>query len=147
MIWERFLGRLRRDESGTSMLEFALVLPFLALLVVAMVDFGRGVSIAMALESSARAGAEYGSLFPSDPGGIEVAALDVLGPRLAPSAINIVRECRCGTQLIACELACDGNPSARYVRVEVSYGYQPILPYPGTLKGVSMQGSANFRVK
>ncbi|MCU9847841.1 pilus assembly protein [Defluviimonas sp. WL0024] len=37
----RLLSRLARDERGTTMVELAIVLPFLLLLLLALVDFGR----------------------------------------------------------------------------------------------------------
>jgi Flp pilus assembly protein TadG len=40
----RLLGRLRTEERGTSLTEFALVLPLLLLLVLAMIDFGKAIN-------------------------------------------------------------------------------------------------------
>ncbi len=38
------LARLRTDERGTSLAEFALVLPWLLLLLLAMIDFGKAIN-------------------------------------------------------------------------------------------------------
>src|SRR5438552_5860329 len=51
----------RRSRCGQSIVEFALVFPVLLLLVAAIADLGRIYTSAIAVESSAREAADYGS--------------------------------------------------------------------------------------
>lgn len=50
----RFLTRLRRDERGASVVELALVAPFMAALVIGMTDLSRAYSLKLLLEQSAQ---------------------------------------------------------------------------------------------
>jgi Flp pilus assembly protein TadG len=51
--------RTRRDESGVAAIEFALLLPFLALLVFGTVDVGRAYLIHEQMKNAAREGAAF----------------------------------------------------------------------------------------
>lgn len=59
----RFLAR--RDR-GVSALEFALVMPLVMLIMVAVADFGNALQQAIRLESAARAGAQVAFTHPGD---------------------------------------------------------------------------------
>jgi Flp pilus assembly protein TadG len=54
----RRLVRLRRDERGASIIEMALVAPFLATLVIGMIDISRGYSAKLQLEQAAQRAVE-----------------------------------------------------------------------------------------
>ncbi len=54
-----------RDERGQSLVEFALVVPLLLLLTIAIGDFGRVFTAAVAAESAAREAADYGAFLGS----------------------------------------------------------------------------------
>jgi Flp pilus assembly protein TadG len=51
----------RRSHAGQSVVEFALVAPVILLLLVAIADFGRLYTSAVAVEAAAREAADYGS--------------------------------------------------------------------------------------
>jgi Flp pilus assembly protein TadG len=55
----RAFARLRRDESGISAVEFALVLPVMILLAAGLTEMGRVVNQATTVQKSLRAGAIY----------------------------------------------------------------------------------------
>lgn len=58
----RFL-RVRRDsEAGQSLVEFAMILPVFVLLLMAMVDFGRGFYTWLEVTNAAREGARAGAV-------------------------------------------------------------------------------------
>lgn len=54
-------GRRRFRDAGQSVVEFALVVPFLLLMVVAIADFGRLYTSAVAVESATREAADFGA--------------------------------------------------------------------------------------
>src|SRR4051812_42881987 len=67
----KWLDRLRKEQTGQGLVEFALILPILLLLFLGTVDLGIGYKTYMALTNAAREGARYISLHPSDQTGAE----------------------------------------------------------------------------
>lgn len=68
-----------RSQSGQTMLELALLLPFLLLLLFGVIEMGRYMYISILVANAARAGAAYGATHPGDVfaagyGGIATAA-------------------------------------------------------------------------
>lgn len=59
--------RLLRGESGQSAVEFALVVPFICLLVLALVDFGKGVNYWLDANHLASEGARLASVLGNQP--------------------------------------------------------------------------------
>jgi Flp pilus assembly protein TadG len=61
----------RRDQRGAALVEFALVLPVLALFLFGVVDLGRAYRLKTQLANAAREGAAYAQYFPAhvDSGG------------------------------------------------------------------------------
>src|SRR5688572_2478959 len=58
-------GTRRRDERGAALVEFALLLPFLAILVCGVIDIGRFYGAWNEAKNAAREGAFYGQTFPN----------------------------------------------------------------------------------
>jgi hypothetical protein len=71
---KKALGRLpgrtgrrpKAAESGQTLLEFALMLPFMMLLLLGIAEIGRAAFITITVTNAATAGAEYGSQNPAD---------------------------------------------------------------------------------
>jgi Flp pilus assembly protein TadG len=57
-----FVRRGRSSERGQALAEFALLVPLMLLLAVALGDFGRLFNAAIAVESAAREAADYGAM-------------------------------------------------------------------------------------
>ena len=55
-------GRVGERQHGQSLVEFALLLPLMLLLMVAIADFGRLFNSMIAVESAAREAADYGAM-------------------------------------------------------------------------------------
>jgi hypothetical protein len=60
-VLPRRLRRHRWSERGQSIVEFALVLPIIVFLMVAIIDFGRVYATMLSVESAAREAADYGT--------------------------------------------------------------------------------------
>jgi Flp pilus assembly protein TadG len=62
------LDRVRRNtgQRGTALVEFALLLPFLAIVVFGTIDLGRAYLLWNQVKNSAREGANYAQLHPSE---------------------------------------------------------------------------------
>lgn len=61
--------KMRSSERGQSVVELALLLPFLLTLVLGVVDLGMGVRTYIGLTNAAREGARWVSIHPTDPYG------------------------------------------------------------------------------
>jgi hypothetical protein len=144
--WGR--AALVRSEYGTSLLELAIVLPFLLLLVLGAIDFGRAYYLSIEVANAARAGVQYGVRNPSDFVGMQNAATsdapDVPGLTATPAWGC---ECSDGTNsVLGCSSppACAGNP-VDFVEVTTSATYAPIIPWPGGPLSIPMSGRAKMR--
>lgn len=62
---------LLKDEQGAAVVEFALVMPILALIIFGIIDFGRAFYTLNNIISAVREGARYGAILsaPSSPAG------------------------------------------------------------------------------
>jgi Flp pilus assembly protein TadG len=113
-----------QGERGASVLEAALVLPFLLLLVAGIVDFGGAFNDYIIITNAAREGARYGARFPYDGGGIRAAVIqEAAGVGVTITAGNVTIDPDPGAAPAA-----GGAP----ITVTVTLPYTPLM---GTLLG------------
>jgi len=112
----------RADEHGTAAVEFALVLPLLLVLTLALVQVGLLARDRLLVEAAARAGARSAAVDPS-PDAARTAAL-AAGPGLDPGATS-VQVTRAGGR---------GTPVTVTVDVEDAI----LVPFIGWLLGSSV---------
>lgn len=82
-----------RSESGTSLVELALVLPVFLLLVLGVFDFGNGFNTYIGMSNAVREGGFWIAEFPDDRAGMVARIneeVDRIG--LSPSDITIITE-------------------------------------------------------
>ena len=104
-------GGRRDSQRGNGLVEFALVMPLVALIIVAIFDFGRGVYAYNAVANAAREGARYGVAAPTDDSGIIAKTRQMaLGLDLADLTVTVTR------------------PTADTIRVYVQYVFHLITP-------------------
>jgi Flp pilus assembly protein TadG len=135
-------------EQGASLLEFALMLPFLALLLVGVIDFGRAYYVNVEVSNAAYTGALYGTQNHSDITGMQNAATGD-APDISGMTATATYGCECsdGTNAV---VSCTSQPSCgvnvvNYVQVTTSATYKPIFPWPGIPSSLAMQGVARLR--
>jgi Flp pilus assembly protein TadG len=121
--------RITNFEQGQSLTELALTMSILLILLVGIVDIGRGFFTYMALRDAAQEGALYGSTSPTSTSDIETRVWNnsTLLQNLAddPNADTNVAITVIGSP-------CTGNG----IQVRVSYENFPItMPFLGTLIG------------
>lgn len=165
---------LFRDNRGQALVELALVVPILTLLMLGAVELGRIAYFAIEIESSARAGASYGSVNRGTAGDItmikQAAADDV--PDI--SNLNVTPGTACVCQTItnsstgtsysyqpasgttACSTSYIKSCSAvtatsrqvaiTYVTVATSAQVDPIIHLPGLPQTFTLHGSCKMRV-
>ncbi len=140
--------RILREEHASSLIECALMLPFLVLLLVGAVDFGRAWYINLEVASAAEAGALYGTQYPTDTSGMKAAALlDAPDVTSLSSTATYGNECSDGTSvtpLYTSPPTCAVN-SVEYVEVITSATYSPILAYPGIASSITMGYKSHMR--
>lgn len=141
-------------QKGVALAEFALILPILVLLVVAIIDFGRAVNQSLILESAARAGAEYAALFPEMTTAIEAVIAQTAGSAAQPQVIEVKFYC-----LLAGAVTRENEPNAGFdfelcnefeetwVRVYLQRSFLPSFAYPVPLDAFNMRGEAEFRLR
>ncbi len=84
----------RSGENGQAMVELALVLPLLVLVLMGVLDLGRGIYVYNVVSSAAREGARYGIIHPTNSDGIKNAAINTaVGVNLDPNQIQITLNC------------------------------------------------------
>jgi Flp pilus assembly protein TadG len=154
----KLLKRLRVlccANHGSALVELALITPALTLLLVGAVDFGRAGYVGIEVQNAAHAGAEYGSLNPSNTAGITAAA-----QQSAPNLSNLIVsaptwgcECSDGTSYTAsctttpvCSASnARGSNVVHRVKVSTSAVYKPMAPWPGIPSSITLYGSATIR--
>ncbi|RXS93900.1 pilus assembly protein [Silvibacterium dinghuense] len=138
------------SESGSSLLETALVMPILLLLMAGAIDFGRAYSIAIEVESAAHAGALYGVQNPSDTAGM-ADAVKADAPNLAALTTTATYGCECfdgsqsSTNCVTVPVSCSGENYVNYAQVSASDTYTPIFPYPGIPSSIVLQKTVEMR--
>lgn len=117
-----------------ALVEFALIMPLLVLLLMGILDLGRGVYAYNVLASAAREGARFGILAPSNTSGIQTQAQ---ANTVALGSSTVTVDCsNNGTTFTAAPC----STSNTFLRVTVTYTFQPVtfLIPTVTLTGRSM---------
>ncbi|MGQ0684364.1 TadE/TadG family type IV pilus assembly protein [Bradyrhizobium sp.] len=130
----RFFRRAARDTGGAAAVEFGLIVPMLALMVVGIMDVGLAVHRKMQVEHAAQAGAEYAILNGFDASAISSAvtsATSATGITADPPPENF---CGCATSAgvapLTCGTTCPGGAAAgTYTTVSAKATYSTIINY------------------
>jgi Flp pilus assembly protein TadG len=167
------VGRSKIAESGQTLIEFALMLPFLLLLLLGIVELGRAAFITITITNAATAGAEYGSQNAADASdfiGMQNKALcDANGeatggfscnPGILTSANTVATNgCACdtgsGTSCNQSFVSCTdptitgcGGQIVECVKVTTHADFSPLLTYPAGLPTTyQANGKAIMRVR
>jgi Flp pilus assembly protein TadG len=154
-----------RSDSGAAAVEFALIVPIIALLCCAVVDYGQAVNLSTELRSAARTGAQYALAHPNDTNGITWAAqhatkvpstdMTVTAVTAVPGGGSKPFYCTCAdsdpvlTNQIDCNTESCVSPAVKkfFIAVTTTQTYTPILPYPGLPSSIAMTGSAAIQLQ
>ena len=147
-----WLAPLYRCVSGNISVEFALVLPFLLLLVMGVYDFGRGFQEKLRLIGAARAGAQYAlAEYNKDINalynGVEQSAQEDAQDGSLYVDPNIYCKCLDDVVLDCGEPCTDGEVPMRYIEVDVSGPFEFMFDYPMTTGSMTLQGHAELRLR
>ncbi|HSQ17048.1 MAG TPA: TadE/TadG family type IV pilus assembly protein [Anaerolineales bacterium] len=127
------------STAGQSLVEFALLLPVLALLLAGVFDLGRAFHALIAINNAGREAARYGTLHRSDLTGMRNAAIQ----EAQNSGIVIASD----SIALTCPDAGTAAPCARdtSMMVQITYQYNPILGFffPA---GVPIRSTVEMRI-
>jgi Flp pilus assembly protein TadG len=139
--------RLRGDDAGVALLEFALILPVLAILVFGTIDLGRAFSLKSAVTNMAREGAFQLVVDACPLDGAKNAAKAENAELSNKVTIKIVQ----GTDTSAPEVTCPASgvfTAGTELTVVVTTKMSIIAPLVGTITGdpVDVTGTATARM-
>ncbi len=143
----RLLHRLQHlacDRRGVAAVEFAVILPVLAVALMGTIDLGSAIQQALRLEAAARAGAQYAMSTPTDQAGIESAVRNALtgwdDVTVQPAAMS----CVCpGSGAVSCSSTTCGPAVQRYVSIVVTRSFSGLLLADLT----TLQGDMTLRIR
>ena len=147
-------------QSGQSLVEVALMLPFLLLLLLGVIEIGRFLYIGILIGNAARAGASYGvqSLVKSvDTVGIQNAADNDFqnnGQNVGNLTVTSSVSCGCDSSGTVTAAACTGTGAgtcaagqwAVTVTVTASGTFNSLFSYPGIPTSISISRTSVIRV-
>jgi len=136
----RPLPRLARDEGGASIIEMALLMPFLASMVIGVTDISRAYSSKLKLEQAAYRAIEKvqqyrdtGDTYSTLSNEASQAATDS-GFTGSTVTIDYWLECD-GARQVTYESSCASGSPARWVTVDIATTFTPTFPsskWPGS---------------
>ena len=114
-----------RNEEGAAVVEFALVMPILALIIFGIIDFGRAFYTVNNIISAVREGARYGAILATP--------MSVTGQREIRDRVRNVSQPFGGDSLRDEQIRIE-FPNGELVRVRVeNYPFRPLTPIAGAL--------------
>ena len=156
-------ARRRRFEGGQSLLEFALMLPFMCLLSVGVVEIGRAAYASIIVTNAATAGVEYGSqsiTYASDTNGMVTAATNDAKNNAVGGSMTAVATygCTCDngagtscTYPVPAQSSCSGiactGQIVECVQVTTHISFTPLFKYPGLPTTYQSNGRSVMRVR
>ena len=118
MTISRLLAKIRRDKRGTSAIEFALIAPVLAGVVVALADVNAMGMGAANMQTAVRAGAQYAMSGGTDAATAQSKADSGWTRKPAGGTISASRVCKCASTPQDCNTPCaDSQWPAMYMTV------------------------------
>lgn len=145
------LPRLTREDRGTSLVEMALIMPFLTLLIVGIIDVSMGLAARFSLQQAVGRSLELVQARPPQAGAddadvsyeyIRTEAANAAG---AGSAVTLTRWRECdGAKRDDYKASCaDGEETARYIRINIKKNFNGSL----YLGNIPMEAEGTVRVQ
>jgi Flp pilus assembly protein TadG len=138
-------------QRGQSVVELAIAIPVLIVLLLGAADMGRVFYFGIAVNSAARAGAQYGSqsvITAADSAGMKAAAQTDASnmPGLSVTASQCT--CASSSTVNVCPSSyCTNSPNATYVEVDTQAPFHTVVTYPGIPSSITLNGKAIMQVQ
>jgi hypothetical protein len=135
--------KMRLNNSGQDLVEFAIILPFLAVLIFGIIDLGRAAFYFSTIQNAAREGARYAVVSPNEDssGIINRVKARVIG--INPTDTNL--DIGLGDDI---DDPLDDWDSDDFVQVQVNYSFRIATPFVGAFFDggmVSMSASSTMQ--
>ena len=138
--------RSERPPRGQALVEFALAITVFLLLMMAIVDFGRGIYMYNGVSQAAREIARTTSVHPGAPLGSSTNATDTLAVqrRLVPALEDPTFSCISTDTFAVVTRACVPGD---LVRVEITAPFKPVTPLLGAFGPFDLKGSSTVEIQ
>lgn len=158
MRLRQLLARMLAERTGAALVEFAIVAPVLAVMLVGLVDLSTYISTNLAVQRAARAGGEYAVNNGFSVSGVSAAVSSSTAQRSGyMSAISVdpapSQWCGCpnattGVAVQACGTKCtSGLDAGTYVTAGAKASYSPVFPWPGFSTSVQIASTTTVRIE
>ena len=130
--WRLSRTGIARDERGVSMLEFGLIFPILALMVLGTIDLARGLAARFALEQATQRTIELATLGNrplADYSFLRAEAATAAGVPVTNVTLDQWLECNTTRQPAFNGSCTAGQQTARYVTITVFTDYTPMFEW------------------
>jgi len=139
-----FFRRFHRAQGGVAALEFALLVPVMGTMLLALLDYAIAAFHTMELESATRSGAQYAMLDPSDTTVIAATVENSTLLDVDNLTVTVTEFCECSdNSSISCAGTCGTGSVRSYMQITASYTHTPIF-LPGTM---NLSGESIFRTQ
>lgn len=129
----------RKSKSGQSMVEMALLLPFIVLIIFGIIDMGWYIFGYATVYQAARNGAEKAAEIPPYPSKVspldrgDLCVATILSATLAGTPEVMFRDIASGTNGNTFAISYPGNPGKRAlgepIQIDLVYNLQPLTPF------------------
>jgi len=140
----RLKGRVRKNEDGNAVVEFALIVPVLLIMTLGLVDAGRAIGANVRLGNGVTAGLRYALSDSYAATEIRTAALTASRYADGEVTLAVARFCECpdGTAIV-CTNTCAAGFKRIFVSVDMTRSQPTVFSYPilGDSITVSRTGS------
>lgn len=140
------MKRLAPDQDGVAVVEFALVAPVLALLMIGMVNLSMGFNRKLELEQAANRSIEkvmQTTMSDTVLGTLRAEAAAAAMVPIADVTVDNYLECNNVRQVDYDTVCPDGQRYSRYLSVQVTDRFKPVLG--GKVTGPNVDGSWNLK--
>ena len=156
----RAFRRWRRDQTGTSVVELALVMPFLFITLAGVIDCARLISTKLKLQQAAERTAELataGMMSKMLPASDQVASTAFGSLQTeAATAANVPTSSVTVTYWLECDgtkqgdfnaICSSGQQVVRFTSISIAKTYVPSFPWLFSSTGIALAGSASVRIQ
>ena len=133
-------ARRHRARRGTATVEMAAILPLLITIILGATDFGRFAYSHVAVTNAARAAAGFASMNPYTP-----TTQPAFESRLRQAAVDEMSQFDPALITVASTRSFDDGGRLWRVRVEVTYPFETIVPWPLLPNQVDLRRSVEIR--
>lgn len=143
----KHVGKYFKNNDGIAAVEFALIAPILALILIVTIDMGLFIKSKMQIHNAANVIADYVASQDGDDD-VQIVAEESYAGVFADIVAVSDFSCECNDGVSqSCPVICAADDhQRRFIDVTVSGSFSPIFSYPGFENNMLLESSARARV-